>query len=331
MKKSIWSFLLILILDISTCTNVLFCQWIQANNPFGGNVSSLAISNTNIFAGTRNGLFVSSDNGKTWTAANNGLTDPRINALLTLDQNIFAGTASGVFHSSDNGLHWTSVNIGLPEVQVLSLIAADSNIYVGTSGRGVYFSTDYGLSWTARGLSARYISSFAISDTNLFAGTEIGVFRTSDKNSTWTLVNTGISNPWILSLATSDTNLFAGNNSGDLYQTKDHGTTWTQINENFTNNEILAIAIAGVNLYVGTNGDGVYHSPDYGQSWAQLNDGLTNNNISSLFTYRSRVGCEPTLNRNLTQMQPTPKGRIKVTSNRHLIPILNDNKPKVSK
>ena len=55
--------------------NVAFSQWQQANNGlYGGNVKCIAISGSNIFAGTDGGVFLSSDNGQNWTLKNKGLT-----------------------------------------------------------------------------------------------------------------------------------------------------------------------------------------------------------------------------------------------------------------
>jgi hypothetical protein len=55
------------------------------------NISTLAVSGTNIFAGTNIGVFVSTDNGTSWTAVNLGLTSTNIQALAVSDSNLFAG------------------------------------------------------------------------------------------------------------------------------------------------------------------------------------------------------------------------------------------------
>jgi hypothetical protein len=35
-----------------------FAQWTQTNGPYGGNIRSLAVSGTNLFAGTNGGVFL---------------------------------------------------------------------------------------------------------------------------------------------------------------------------------------------------------------------------------------------------------------------------------
>ncbi|OGU74600.1 MAG: hypothetical protein A3H45_10575 [Ignavibacteria bacterium RIFCSPLOWO2_02_FULL_55_14] len=57
-------------------------------------VSALAVSGTNLFAGTYGGgVFLSTNNGTSWTAASTGLTD--VSALAVSGTNLFAGTRGG--------------------------------------------------------------------------------------------------------------------------------------------------------------------------------------------------------------------------------------------
>jgi len=68
-------------------------QWVQTNGPYGGAVRSLAVSGTSIYVGTDDdGVFLSTNDGASWTAVNSGLTDTSIWALATSGTNIFAGT-----------------------------------------------------------------------------------------------------------------------------------------------------------------------------------------------------------------------------------------------
>ncbi|MBI4645418.1 MAG: T9SS type A sorting domain-containing protein [Bacteroidia bacterium] len=120
-------------------------NWTAVNNGLTGytlQVWSLAISDTNIFAGTWDGIFLSTVNGVSWTTVNNGLpvsTFPR--SFAVYGTNIFAGTSdgSGVYLSTNNGGLWTAVNDGLPlYTQVESLAINSTDIFAGTWGRGVW-------------------------------------------------------------------------------------------------------------------------------------------------------------------------------------------------
>jgi hypothetical protein len=102
---------------------------------------------TNLFAGTGGGVYLSTNNGISWTAVNTGLPYPYISALAmspdgTGGTNIFAGNytnatgtlQSGVFLSTNNGLNWSEVNTGLPRTTyIYSLITSKTNLIAGTS------------------------------------------------------------------------------------------------------------------------------------------------------------------------------------------------------
>ncbi len=76
-------------------------------------VYCFAVSGTNIFAGAPGGVFLSTNNGTTWTSVSTGLKNDVVSALAVSGENIFAGTNGGVFLSTDNGTSWTSASSGL--------------------------------------------------------------------------------------------------------------------------------------------------------------------------------------------------------------------------
>lgn len=85
-------------------------QWVQYSGPYGGSINALAISGNNIFAGTSyGGVFLSTNNGTSWTAVNSGLTGTLVKSLAISGNNIFAGTDRGLFLSINNGKSWTAV------------------------------------------------------------------------------------------------------------------------------------------------------------------------------------------------------------------------------
>jgi hypothetical protein len=98
LKEVIVKIFLQTLFSLLLVTQICFAQWVQTNGPYGGFVLSLAISENNIFTGTWDGIFLSTDNGSSWNAVNNGLTDLYVRALAISGNNIFAGTAiSGVW------------------------------------------------------------------------------------------------------------------------------------------------------------------------------------------------------------------------------------------
>jgi len=270
-----------------TTTNPLHSQWIT-NGPSGGNVSCFAVSGTNLFAGIfpgSGGVFLSTDNGKSWTRVNTGLQRDSVLALAVSGMNLFAANGGGVSLSTNNGTSWNAVNTGMTSSIVYALAVSGTNLFAGTiNGSGVFLSTNDGTSWTAKntGLTDHNVSTLAISGTNLFAGTENGgVFLSTNSGTSWTAVNTGLTNTSVVSLAVSGTNLFAGTFNGGVFLSTNNGTSWTAASTGLANNYVYALAVSGSNLFAGTLG-GVFLSTNNGTSWAAASTGLTNNYIYAL-------------------------------------------------
>jgi photosystem II stability/assembly factor-like uncharacterized protein len=124
--------------------------------PFNGNsdpiVDALAISGSNIFAGTYGGgIYLSMNNGVSWLPVNSGLHNHEtINSLVVKGSNIFAGTThSGVYISTNNGATWSQVSSGMPAgAQVNCMAVSGDNIFVAVKSGGVYVSSNDGAAWT---------------------------------------------------------------------------------------------------------------------------------------------------------------------------------------
>ncbi|MCX6138643.1 MAG: T9SS type A sorting domain-containing protein [Ignavibacteriales bacterium] len=281
-------------------------------------VSPNGTGGTNLFAGTCNdmfgigGVFLSTNNGTNWTAANAGLTKTIINALGggAGSTNLFAGTGGGssgnggVFLSTNNGTSWTALNTGLPAYSSVNAFAVSpngtgrgldsssgTNVIAGTD-YGVVFSTNNGTSWTAvsTGLTSG-VYSFAVSGTNLFAGTEAGVFVSTNNGTIWTSANTGLTGTYVRALAVSlngsgGMNLFAGT-FGGVFLSTNNGTSWSAVNYLLPKNgngriRVNALAVFGTNLFAGTYG-GIFLSTNNGTSWTAVNDGLPRDSYDTTF------------------------------------------------
>src|SRR6267143_1930864 len=96
------------VLPISSVIN-----WTATNGPYSGVVSSFVVSGNNLFAGTiGGGVFLSANNGTSWTAVNSGLTSTSVHSMAVSGTSIFAGTPNGVFRSTNSGTTWTEINTG---------------------------------------------------------------------------------------------------------------------------------------------------------------------------------------------------------------------------
>jgi photosystem II stability/assembly factor-like uncharacterized protein len=97
-----------------------------------------------IYAGSRTGgILKSTDGGTRWAAANAGLTNLDMYALVVDPHNpqvLFASTQGGVFRSSNSGESWRPYDRGLPAggVAAFAVDPAGGTVYAGTNGDGVH-------------------------------------------------------------------------------------------------------------------------------------------------------------------------------------------------
>jgi len=245
--KKLFGFLSVLLI---ISNYVLNAQWVQTNGPSGGQfggangsmIWSLAISGSNVFAGTYEGIYRSTNNGKNWTTVNNGL-------IISTNNSVTAFAVSG-----------TNILAGI----------------YGVNGGGVYLSTNNGTNWTAvnNGLTNTYIETLAVSGTNLFAGTDDGLFLSTNNGTNWTSVNDSIKNNAIVSIVISGNNVFAGTNTGRIFLSTNSGTSWTQVFNDLKNSYVKSLVVSGGIIFASTWDDGIFQSTDNGANWTK--NGLTN-------------------------------------------------------
>ena len=256
-------------------------DWTAANaGLLDKNVYAIAVSGTNLFAGTDGGVFRSTNDGYSWTAASAGLLDENVYALAVSGTNLFAGTdggahGGGVFLSTDNGASWTGVYEGLPAGgSVISFAVSGANLFAGTNVSGVFLSTNNGTSWTPTGSMSTIAYDLVVSGANLFAGTNGGVYRSTNNGAIWTAVDSGLTDFFVQALTLSGSNLFAGTYYGGVFLSTNSGASWTTVNSGLTNIHIFSLGANVGNLFAGTNGAGIFLSTNNGTSWAEVNTGV---------------------------------------------------------
>jgi photosystem II stability/assembly factor-like uncharacterized protein len=269
MKKII----LLIILNLFL-SSIGFSQWQEANNGlYGvgdrGTLQALTVDPiTNwVYAITiGGGVFLSTDNGSTWVARNNGLPNLIVFSIAISGSNIFAGTSVGIYLSTDNGSTWVAKNKGIPIIDnsvlsVNSIAISGSNIFVGTTGRGVFLSTDSGSTWVAKNsglLNFRSVYSIAISGSNIFAGTSVGVFLSTDNGTTWVAKSSGLQGVPVESIAISESNIFAGTDGIGVFLSTDNGSTWVEKNSGLPTKSVNFLANSGSNIFAGTHYKGLW-------------------------------------------------------------------------
>jgi hypothetical protein len=232
-------------------------------------VSCLLVEGPNIYAGTINGLVVSSDLGSSWR----DVCGTGFGALTSSGGNLIAaeGIAGGVFLSTDQGTSWVQTPAQPASVQ--SLATFGTSTFAGTTS-GAFRSTDDGVTWQGVGLVGKNVGHIAASGNSIYVGyLGGGVFLSTDEGERWIGINRGLINSDVDALVASGTNLFAGTegiegqfrSTDGIFRTTDGGSSWGEIG-GLDGEYVLGLALSGPTMLAGT-GDGVYVSSDTGLTW----------------------------------------------------------------
>ena len=282
MKRITIGYILVVFLYFSHNANA---QWIKAPLQNSGNVYCLTFIGNNLYAGTDNGLFLSTNYGATWNAISNGLTNKVIRAFTHIGNSLFVGTLDGIYISNDGGANWIAHNDGLSSKSIWCLIANNNILYAGTNiGGGVFRSTNNGLNWTdisttetkfyQRGVSAmiEYKGSIIV---GTFHDIETGgIYRLKDNEQSWEKLTTV---KYVKSFAKTNDELFAGTwNSTGIISTTDNGVTWKTKNNGLNVSDVYGLYFINDNLYAGTHLGGSYLSTNNGTSWTSIKQNITN-------------------------------------------------------
>jgi photosystem II stability/assembly factor-like uncharacterized protein len=305
---------------------VLRAQWVQTNGPGIPTVTSFAVIGTTIFAGTSgSGVFRSTNMGLNWTSLSNGVSNA--SNLTVLGTDLFAIVQDGntdVWRSTDYGNSWSRATslTGSNSYYVSVLTTYDDTLFAGTAGNGLFFSTDFGASWTnipatisisVLSVHGNYIlegdyntllnmylspdfgkswnstnvgqplSLFTFIDSEIWVGSTNGaVVRSTDYGVHWHVTNK--LNGSIISVTAMGNSIFAATSS-QIMRTPDRGTSWDSCGQLTS---VTALGEAGTNLFVATN-NGVLRSSDNGASWQNANTGIVGSSCINIAVSDSNI------------------------------------------
>jgi len=278
-EESLKRYVALAILGILGCK--ASAQWLPANKPEGGIVQALCASGGSLFAGTRGGLYTSTNNGTSWRKLTTAMEAGGVYSLLVNGGNLFLGTGDNPAVSTDGGNSWTVIENGLPGYSgIMSLAQIGTHLFAGTYiGAGVFVSTNNGGNWSQvnAGLPNKPVLSLAGMGADLYAGTDgAGVFLSTNEGLNWIARNDGLTNSTVRTILANGTNLFAGTGGG-LFLSTDNGANWTATG--LANYAVYTLLVDGSSLFAGTNG-GVFLSTNDGRSWMAM--GLANYAVYTL-------------------------------------------------
>jgi photosystem II stability/assembly factor-like uncharacterized protein len=268
--------------------------WSYISQLDGAEIFCYYTEGNTIYAGGRNKIYKSTDNGNNFTTIDLNFPFSIVNiySITAIGSTLFAATSyDGVYKSADGGLNWIPANEGMGPKEVRALTVTNSSTLIaGTHYVGIYRSTDMGVSWnkSVSGFPAGVsILTLFGSETGIYAGTRDGIYRTENNGDSWiklTGTNDTINYSSVWALCEKDGDLYASTFlkfNTTIYKTTDKGLTWTRSGAGLPTDLsfMKGLVISGENIVAGTD-EGIYFSSDAGASWHQTN--VINQNIPSL-------------------------------------------------
>jgi photosystem II stability/assembly factor-like uncharacterized protein len=241
---------------------------------------TLYASNT-IFQGL--GVIHSTDRGATWTVGNKGMENEMVLALLAGDGGkIYAAVergpytyihseTDGLFLSTDRGDSWRAIGRGLQGITPQSIVELhDGTLFVGSRydprvmrllpGDTLWQGISSGLPPQSNHFELHAL--IADGKENLYAATHQGLFRSSDRGSSWQRTGVDIADTSITALALSSTGrIFAATILHGVYASDDNGTSWHYLGDapGVTGFDLLAVDSSG-GLIAGSALAGLYRA-----------------------------------------------------------------------
>lgn len=270
-------------------------EWQMTDIPFT-NVDKIESNGTILFAtASQKGMYRSFDSGNSWEPSKDTMISRSSISILSVDDSILLGydsQAKRLYRSANNGDMWEIIPIGFDGF-IVSLKSMGNVVFVGTESKGIYRSTDFGVTWTSMnaGISSKYaVNCFASIGDTLFTTVEYGgVFRSVDAGEHWAAVNTGLqyNNSTnivsVKSLLFANSQIYAVAEGGyNVFRSIDNGDHWIQEDWGMICNSIGVLRYINNILYAGTKGGGIYRSTDVGRNWSDINSGFPYLHILSL-------------------------------------------------
>jgi len=85
------------------------------------------------------GIWISTNMGETWIESNNGYPNDDTWCFAFFDSKILAGGSQGVFISMDQGASWSDISDGITDYFITAISIHDNYAFAGTSGNGILY------------------------------------------------------------------------------------------------------------------------------------------------------------------------------------------------
>lgn len=231
---------------------------------------------TNIIRSGQIGIFVSNDNGSSYS---NPFTSHTYGCCVDReDPNVmYFTTSSAVYKSTDGGANFSLLTTPSVTGGLRSVSSIGSRVVV-VGGIGVCLvSNDYGSSFSliSIGAESTLITDVDINDVYTLACDRLGnVYYSYDNHSSWTKIETGFTGE-LYSVAHHNGRSFISGEKGFLSVSTDAGRTWTTITTHLPYSKSILEVATSESGYLCIPGrvSGALVSTDLGATWIEINGG----------------------------------------------------------
>lgn len=243
-------------------------NWItNGNTSYGLNSIDASVSG-NIFGGSTEMLYRTTNNGINWDSVNY-MNIYRVTEVKSFNNGFtFVGTVyDGIWRSSDFGNNW--IGFWYPDSSnrfVSCLKKNDNDIWSSFNLGTVYRSTNNGNDWEEKaiGLSGSTIYGiFKTSNGNILSGTSAGIHLSTDGGINWKRVSVDKKTVRTFTETANGEILAFGSR---IYKSTNQGLNWQFIHNNHPNTIYNVIKCSNYNLFY-TADNGIYKSTDNGLTW----------------------------------------------------------------
>jgi photosystem II stability/assembly factor-like uncharacterized protein len=265
-------------------------NWASAGLNFGVNTVNFGANSSNIYAGTRgSGVFKTTDGGLVWQQSTN-IPNGDVRELLIDPGNpaiIYANNSDTLSKSIDHGANWIGTSLvnnvavipGFPTHKLAIDPTNPSKLFLGVDFRGVFKTTDGGVTWNQVYHQNTNINALAIDPTNpaniYLATYPFDLLKSTNGGATWTPIN---SPGDVTVLAVDPVNpaiVYAGTNFG-VSKSTNAGASWVLTslrNPGTSNPYVISLIIDPTNtsvLYAATFNGGAFTTTNSGSSWSPV-------------------------------------------------------------
>lgn len=196
----------------------------QSTNPdsAGAFVEDLFSIDTTLFIATQQGVFRSTDGGRTIRKQFSGTSYG-----FTLDDGILISWSDPARLSRDSGRTWQTLPI--PEASSASRTDNGTWFISTIYGNGLWRSKDQGATWTKLNtttLGQTFPSAIAVGNAVIINPFEMGCYRSTDDGETWTRSSIDISAANVYDITSALGTLYVGCDNIGLFTSKDEGSSW---------------------------------------------------------------------------------------------------------